>query len=130
MAGPARRAAVLARATGAVRAATGGAESPPAAPEFKGQAMVDKVLSDLAVSGSPFVLIIDDLHELSSGYGENAWAGVKAHLDTVTEHGRAHHREIHRVLAAADIEVCITTTTFAIMQSLRLDRGPSGPVHP
>ena len=22
------------------------------------------------------------------------------------------------------------TTTFAIMQSLRLDRGPSGPVHP
>jgi len=34
------------------------------------------------------------------------------------------------VLAAADIEVFITTTTFAIMQSLRLDRGPSGPVHP
>src|SRR3989442_406285 len=39
MAGPARRAAVLARAAGAVRAATGGAESPPAAPEFNGQAM-------------------------------------------------------------------------------------------
>ncbi|MGO8894318.1 MAG: hypothetical protein ACLQB1_32190 [Streptosporangiaceae bacterium] len=34
------------------------------------------------------------------------------------------------VLAAADIEVFTTTTTFAIMQSLRLDRGPSGPVHP
>jgi hypothetical protein len=50
--------------------------------------MVDKVLSELAVSGGPFVLIIDDLHELSSGYWENAWAGVKAHLDTVTEHGR------------------------------------------
>ena len=33
------------------------------------------------------------------------------------------------VLAAADIEV-FTTTTFQIMQSLRLDRGPSGPVHP
>ena len=92
--------------------------------------MVDKVLSELAASGGPFVLIIDDLHELSSGYGENAWAGVKVHLDTVTERGRAHHREIHRVLAAADIEVFITTTTFAIMQSLRLDRGPSGPVHP
>ena len=42
-----------------------------------------------------------------------AWAGVKAHLDTVTERGRAHHREIHRVLAAVDIEVFITTTTFA-----------------
>src|SRR5260370_36963780 len=84
MAGPARRAAVLARAAGAVRAGTGGAEAPPAAPEFNGQAMVDKVLSELAVSGGPFVLIIDALHELSSGYGENAWAGVKAHLDTVT----------------------------------------------
>ena len=54
---------------GAVRAATGGAESLPAAPEFNGQAMVDKVLSELAVSGGPFVLIIDDLHELSSGTG-------------------------------------------------------------
>ena len=51
---------------GAVRAATGGAESPPAAPGFNGQAMVDKVLSELAASGGPFVLIIDDLHELSS----------------------------------------------------------------
>ena len=51
---------------GAVRAATGGAETPPAAPGFNGQAMVDKVLSELAASGGPFVLIIDDLHELSS----------------------------------------------------------------
>jgi hypothetical protein len=32
-------------------------------------------------------------------------------------------------IAAADIEI-FTTTTFAIMQSLRLDREPSGPVHP
>ena len=71
------------------------------------------MLSELAVSGGPSVLIIDDLHELSSGYGENARAGVKAHFDTVTERGRAHHREIHRVLAAVDIEVFITTTTFA-----------------
>jgi hypothetical protein len=30
----------------------------------------------------------------------------------------------------ADIEVFTRTTTFAIMQSLRLDSGPSGPVHP
>jgi hypothetical protein len=34
------------------------------------------------------------------------------------------------VLAAADIEIFPATTTFAIMQSLRLDRRPSGPVHP
>ncbi|HEY5400017.1 MAG TPA: hypothetical protein VIL16_31995, partial [Trebonia sp.] len=31
-----------------------------------GQAMVDKMLSELAATGGPFVLIIDDLHELSS----------------------------------------------------------------
>jgi len=34
------------------------------------------------------------------------------------------------VLAAADIEAFTTTTTFLIMQSLRLDRGHLGPVHP
>jgi LuxR family transcriptional regulator, maltose regulon positive regulatory protein len=51
---------------GAVRAATGGAESPPAMPGFNAQAMADKVLSELAASGSPVTLIIDDLHELSS----------------------------------------------------------------
>ena len=36
------------------------------------------------------------------------------------------------VLAAANIEIftTTTTTTFQIMQSLRLDRGSSGPVHP
>ncbi len=66
-------------------------------------------------------------------YGQNAWAGVKAHLGTVT--GRAAAPIIAKytgVLAAADIEdfTTTTTTTFAIMQSLRLDSGPSGPVHP
>jgi hypothetical protein len=56
--------------------------------------------------------------------GQNVWAGVKAHLDTVTE--RAAAPIIARytgVLAAADIEEFTRTTTFQIMQSLRLDRG-------
>jgi glyoxylase-like metal-dependent hydrolase (beta-lactamase superfamily II) len=64
-------------------------------------------------------------------YRENVWAGVKAHLDTVTE--RAMVPIIAKytgVLAAADIEVFTRTTTFAIMQSLRLDSGHLGPVHP
>jgi len=64
-------------------------------------------------------------------YGQNAWAGVKAHLDTVTERAAAPIiAKYTGVLAAADIEIFTTTTTFAIMQSLRLDSGPSGPVHP
>jgi glyoxylase-like metal-dependent hydrolase (beta-lactamase superfamily II) len=64
-------------------------------------------------------------------YGANVWAGVKGHLDTVTERAAAPViAKYTGVLAAADIEAFTLTTTFAIMQSLRLDRGPSGPVHP
>jgi glyoxylase-like metal-dependent hydrolase (beta-lactamase superfamily II) len=64
-------------------------------------------------------------------YGQNAWAGVKAHLDIVTDTAAAPViAKYTGVLAAADIEIFTRTTTFAIMQSLRLDKGPSGPVHP
>ena len=63
--------------------------------------------------------------------GENVWAGVRAHLDTITERAAAPViAKYTGVLAAADIEVFTRTTTFAIMQSTRLDSGPSGPVHP
>jgi LuxR family transcriptional regulator, maltose regulon positive regulatory protein len=52
----------------AVRAAAGtdGGGQPPVTPGFSSGAMVDKVLSELSVSSGPFVLIIDDLHELGS----------------------------------------------------------------
>jgi glyoxylase-like metal-dependent hydrolase (beta-lactamase superfamily II) len=63
--------------------------------------------------------------------GENFWAGIKGHLDAVTERAAAPIiAKYTGVLAAADIEIYTTSTTFMIMQSLRLDRGPSGPVHP
>ena len=54
---------------GAVRAAAGtgeGAQLPPVTPDSSGSAMVDKVLSELEESCDRFVLVIDDLHELSS----------------------------------------------------------------
>src|ERR1700733_14114188 len=55
---------------GAVRAAAGtgqgGAQLPPTAPGSTGSAMVDKVLSGLEEFCDRFVLVIDDLHELSS----------------------------------------------------------------
>jgi glyoxylase-like metal-dependent hydrolase (beta-lactamase superfamily II) len=64
-------------------------------------------------------------------YGENFWAGIRGHLNTVTERAAAPViAKYSGVLAAADIEDYTITTTFAIMQSLRLDKGPSGPVHP
>ena len=59
-------------------------------------------------------------------YGENAWAGVKGYLDEVTERTAAPViAKYTGVLAAADIEIFTRTTSFAIMQSLRLDRGPA-----
>jgi glyoxylase-like metal-dependent hydrolase (beta-lactamase superfamily II) len=64
-------------------------------------------------------------------YGENFWAGVRGHLETVTKRAAAPViAKYTGVLAAADVEELTLTTTFAIMQSLRLDKGPSGPVHP
>jgi LuxR family transcriptional regulator, maltose regulon positive regulatory protein len=55
---------------GAVRAAAGtgegGGQLPPVTPGSSGGAMADKVLSELEGSCDRFVLVIDDLHELSS----------------------------------------------------------------
>jgi glyoxylase-like metal-dependent hydrolase (beta-lactamase superfamily II) len=63
--------------------------------------------------------------------GVNAWAGVKGHLDAVTARAAAPIvAKYTGVLAAADVAELTYTTTFQIMQSLRLDKGPSGPVHP
>ena len=53
----------------AVRDASGttsGAEPPAATPDFNGQAMVDRVLSELADARDGITLGIDDLHELNS----------------------------------------------------------------
>src|ERR1700735_5561246 len=55
---------------GAVRAAAGtgegGAQLPPVTPGSSGSVLVEKVLSDLEESCDRFVVVIDDLHELSS----------------------------------------------------------------
>ena len=53
---------------GAVRqaASTGRAEPPAATPDFNGQAIADRVLSELADQRGRLFLVIDDLHELHS----------------------------------------------------------------
>jgi hypothetical protein len=56
---------------------------------------------------------------------------VKGHLEAVTDRAAAPViAKYTGVLAAADVEELTRTTTFQIMQSLGLDKGPSGPVHP
>jgi LuxR family transcriptional regulator, maltose regulon positive regulatory protein len=47
-------------------ATTARAEPQAATPDFNAQAMVDRVLTDLAGAGGDITLVIDDLHELNS----------------------------------------------------------------
>ena len=64
-------------------------------------------------------------------YGQNVWAGVKGYLDEVTDTATAPVVEKYTgVLAAADIVEFTRTSTFQIMQSLRLDFGVGSQVHP
>jgi LuxR family transcriptional regulator, maltose regulon positive regulatory protein len=42
------------------------AQAPTATPDFNGQAMVDRVLSELTDAGGDATIVIDDLHELNS----------------------------------------------------------------
>ena len=87
-------------------------------------------IADIEASVKEALATVDPMPYLHALRGE-LWAGVKAHLDTVTDRAAAPViAKYTGVLAAADIEIFTTTTTFAIMQSFRLDYGPSGPVHP
>ena len=62
-------------------------------------------------------------------YGENTWAGVRGYLDAVTAAAAAPVIEKYiGVLASAD--VFTASTTFHVMQSLRLDLGYGSQVHP
>jgi hypothetical protein len=61
-------------------------------------------------------------------YGENAWAGVKEYLDAVTDAAAAPViKKYTGVLAAAD--VFTASTTFWVMESIRLDLGYGSQVH-
>ena len=62
-------------------------------------------------------------------YGENTWAAVKGYLDEVTAVAAAPVIEKYTgVLAAAD--VFTESTTFWVMESIRLDLGYGSQVHP
>jgi glyoxylase-like metal-dependent hydrolase (beta-lactamase superfamily II) len=62
-------------------------------------------------------------------YGENSWAAVRGYLDAITAAAAEPVIEKYTgVLAAAD--VFTASTTFHVMQSLRLDLGYGSQVHP
>ncbi|MGD0240463.1 MAG: MBL fold metallo-hydrolase [Streptosporangiaceae bacterium] len=93
-------------------------------------AMHQQYIADIEASSREALASVNP-GPLFGHYGENVWAGVSAYLDAVTEHAAAPViAKYTGVLGGADIEIYTRTTTFAIMQSIRLDRGPSGPIHP
>ena len=62
-------------------------------------------------------------------YGENTWAAVKGYLDAITDTAAAPVIEKYTgILAAAD--VFTDSTTFWVMESIRLDLGYGSQVHP
>jgi len=62
-------------------------------------------------------------------YGENTWVAVRSYLDAITAAAAAPVIEKYTgVLAAAD--VFTASTTFYVMQSIRLDLGYGSQVHP
>jgi glyoxylase-like metal-dependent hydrolase (beta-lactamase superfamily II) len=64
-------------------------------------------------------------------YGANVWAAVKGYLDEVT--AQAAEPVITKytgVLASADVKEFTYSTTFSILQSMRLDLGAGSQVHP
>jgi glyoxylase-like metal-dependent hydrolase (beta-lactamase superfamily II) len=95
-------------------------------------AVHQQYIADIEASAREALAAIDPVPFYVAA-GENVWAGVKAHLDTVTERIAAPIiAKYTGVLAAADIGDFTRTTTFQIMQSLRLDHGVtvSIPVQP
>jgi glyoxylase-like metal-dependent hydrolase (beta-lactamase superfamily II) len=64
-------------------------------------------------------------------YGANAWAGVDGYLDAVTAQAAAPIiAKYTGILGAADVPAFTTSTTFTILQSIRLDLGTGSQVHP
>jgi glyoxylase-like metal-dependent hydrolase (beta-lactamase superfamily II) len=93
-------------------------------------ALHQQYIADIQASAREALASVNPVPYYVAG-GENFWAGVVGHLDAVTERAAAPViAKYTGVLAAADVEILTRTTTFQIMQSLRLDSGPSGPVHP
>ena len=63
-------------------------------------------------------------------YGANAWAAVNGYLDALTADAAAPViAKYTGILAAADVPAFTTSTTFTILQSIRLDLGIGLQVH-
>jgi glyoxylase-like metal-dependent hydrolase (beta-lactamase superfamily II) len=87
-----------------------------------------RYMADIAASSRTALDTVDPMPYFVK-YGENTWAGVRGYLDAVTAAAATSVIEKYTgVLAAAD--VFTASTTFHVMQSIRLDLGYASQVHP
>ena len=91
-------------------------------------AVHEQYMADIAASSRTALDTVDPTPFFVK-YGENTWAAVRGYLDAVAAAAATPIIEKYTgVLAAAD--VFTASTTFHVMQSLRLDRGYGSQVHP
>jgi glyoxylase-like metal-dependent hydrolase (beta-lactamase superfamily II) len=85
-------------------------------------------MADIAQSSRKAIDTVDPAPYFQQ-YGDNTWAAVKGYLDQVTAVAAAPVIDKYTgVLAAAD--VFTASTTFWVMESIRLDLGYGSQVHP
>jgi glyoxylase-like metal-dependent hydrolase (beta-lactamase superfamily II) len=85
-------------------------------------------MADIAANSRTAIDTVDPTPYFQK-YGENAWAAVKEYLDAVTNAAAAPViKKYTGVLGAAD--VFTASTTFWVMESIRLDLGYASQVHP
>ncbi len=91
-------------------------------------ALHQQYMADIAASSREALDTVDPTPYFVK-YGENTWAAVRGYLDAVAAAAATPVVEKYTgVLAAAD--VFTASTTFHVMQSLRLDLGYASQVHP
>jgi len=85
-------------------------------------------MADIAANSKTAIDTVDPTPFFQK-YGENSWAAVKEYLDAVTNAAAAPViKKYTGVLGAAD--VFTASTTFWVMESIRLDLGYASQVHP
>jgi hypothetical protein len=85
-------------------------------------------VADIADSSRKAIDAVDPTRYFEK-YGENVWAALKGYLDEITRTAAAPVIEKYTgTLAAAD--AFTESTTFWVMQSIRLDLGHGSWVHP
>jgi LuxR family transcriptional regulator, maltose regulon positive regulatory protein len=117
---------------GAIRAAAGtddgGHRLPAAVPGADGSALVDTVLSELAESGDRFVLVLDDVHELTAPEAAGQLAALLTRLPAGVRAIVATRRDLplrlHKLRLAGDLaEIRAAELRFTEEETRRLLAG-------